>query len=185
MQRKLLLPTYDVFDEWRYFAPAEKQTVFEIGGRHVALTICEDVWNDKQFWKRPLYNRDPVEELAAQGMDLVINIASSPYHIGKRRLRLEMIQAIARAAGTIVMVNQVGGNDQLVFDGSSLVVDSRGEVRARASSFDEDLVFFDTATKKGDLHEQTADECDAVYSALVLGIGTTFVNVDFGRQLWA
>ncbi len=170
VQRKLLLPTYDVFDEWRYFAPAEKQTVFEIGGRHVALTICEDVWNDKQFWKRPLYERDPVEELAAQGMDLVINIASSPYHIGKRRLRLEMIQAIARRQQVpIVMVNQVGGNDQLVFDGSSLVVDSRGEVRARGNSFQEDLVFFDSATEKGDLHEQTPDECDAVYNALVLG----------------
>ena len=88
--------------------------MLEIGGQHVALTICEDVWNDKQFWKRPLYERDPVEELAAQGMDLLINIASSPYHIDKRRLRLEMIQAIARRQQVpIVMVNQVGGNDQL------------------------------------------------------------------------
>ena len=170
VQRKLLLPTYDVFDEWRYFAPAEKQTVVEIGGQRVALTICEDVWNDKQFWERPLYERDPVEELAAQGMDLLINIASSPYHMGKRRLRLEMIQAIARRRQVpIAMVNQAGGNDQLVFDGSSLVVDARGEVRASGSSFEEDLVFFDTATQQGDLHEQTPDECDAVYNALVMG----------------
>ena len=110
VQRKLLLPTYDVFDEWRHFAPAEKQTVVEIGGQRVALTICEDVWNDKQFWKQPLYERDPVEELAAQGMDLLVNIASSPYHMGKRRLRLEMIQAIARRRQVpIVMVNQAGG----------------------------------------------------------------------------
>ena len=170
VQRKLLLPTYDVFDEWRYFAPAEKQTVVEIGGQRVALTICEDVWNDKQFWKRPLYERDPVEELAAQGMDLLVNIASSPYHMGKRRLRLEMIQAIARRRQVpIVMVNQAGGNDQLVFDGSSLVVDAGGEVRASGGSFEEDLVFFDTATQQGDLHEQTPDECDAVYNALVMG----------------
>lgn len=169
-QRKLLLPTYDVFDEWRYFAPASKQVVFEIEGCRIALTICEDVWNDKQFWERPIYQRDPVEELAAQGMDLVINIASSPYHMGKRRLRLEMIQAIARRQQVpIAMVNQVGGNDQLVFDGSSLVVDSGGRVCASGNSFEEDLVFFDTDTQEGDLHEQTPNECDAVYKALTLG----------------
>ncbi len=169
-QQKMLLPTYDVFDEWRYFEPAERQTVFEHRGVRFGITICEDIWNDKQFWPRPLYGRDPVEELAAEGVDLLVNISSSPYHMGKRQLRLEMIQAVARHHKIpAVMVNQVGGNDQLVFDGSSFVVGADGELRARARAFAEDVVFYDTATGRGDIHEQTDDEAEAVYDALVIG----------------
>ena len=169
-QRKMLLPTYDVFDEWRYFEPAREQQVWEIGDRSFGVTVCEDVWNDKQFWDRRRYERDPVEELAKQGAECVINIAASPYHMQKRKLRLEMLQTTARRRSLpIVMVNQVGGNDQLVFDGSSLVVGSDGELCARAGSFAEDLVFYDTETGHGDVREQTQDECAAVYEALVLG----------------
>ncbi len=169
-QRKMLLPTYDVFDEWRYFEPAHEQHVWPIGGCSFGVTVCEDVWNDKQFWDRRRYERDPVEELARQGADCLINISASPYHMHKRKLRFEMLQAMARRQRLpIVMVNQVGGNDQLVFDGSSQVVGSDGELRARARSFAEDLVFYDTETGQGDVHEQGQDECEAVYEALVLG----------------
>ena len=169
-QRKMLLPTYDVFDEWRYFEPAREQQVWEIGDRSFGVTVCEDVWNDKQFWDRQRYERDPVEELAKQGAQCLINIAASPYHMQKRKLRFEMLQTTARRRSLpIVMVNQVGGNDQLVFDGSSLVVGSDGELCARAGSFAEDLVFYDTETGHGDVRQQTQDECEAVYEALVLG----------------
>jgi NAD+ synthase/NAD+ synthase (glutamine-hydrolysing) len=169
-QQKMLLPTYDVFDEGRYFAPAAAQEVWEIGGCRFGVTVCEDVWNDKQFWNRKFYQRDPVEELMGRGMECLINIASSPYHMHKPKLRLEMLSAIARRrAVPIVMVNQVGGNDQLVFDGSSFVLGADGELRARARSFEEDLIFYDNETGRGDLRETVTDECTAVYDALVLG----------------
>jgi NAD+ synthase (glutamine-hydrolysing) len=183
-QDKLLLPTYDVFDEWRYFAPAERQNLYEARGKRLALTICEDVWNDKQFWQRPRYQRDPVEELAAQGMDVLINISASPYHQGKRKLRSEMIQAIARRQKVpVVMVNQVGGNDQLVFDGSSFVIGPDGQVCAGAKSFEEDLVLYDTESGAGDHHETHADECEAIYDALVLGTCDYFRKCGFTKAI--
>ncbi len=177
-QQKMLLPTYDVFDEQRHFSPATEQSVCVIGGRRVGITICEDAWNDKQFWERPLYARDPVEELAAKGIDLLVNISASPYHMYKRGLRLEMIRAAARRHGVpAVMVNQVGGNDHLVFDGSSFAVDAAGSLAARADSFQEDLVFWEIGEpdRTGGMHGKqwpaadSADEHEAVYDALVLG----------------
>ena len=171
---KLLLPTYDVFDEARYFVPGTHPVKWTLGGVRIGFTICEDAWNDKQFWERSRYCRDPVEELAARGIDLLVNISASPYHAGKRRLRLEMLRAAAVRHGVAAaFVNQVGGNDQLVFDGSSFVVDSGGGLRARADSFQEDLVVWDL-DGSGDLHgedwaDPEADEVTAVYEALVLG----------------
>jgi NAD+ synthase (glutamine-hydrolysing) len=171
VQRKMLLPTYDVFDEWRYFAPAQQQSVCEIGSLRIGITICEDAWNDKQFWPRPRYKRDPVDELAAAGVDLILNIAASPYHIGKREMREQMLASAARRVNIpIVMVNQIGGNDQLIFDGSSFVVSATGDVVARAQSFTDDLVFYDTETGKGDLIQAADNEIEAVYDGLVLGV---------------
>jgi NAD+ synthase (glutamine-hydrolysing) len=171
VQQKMLLPTYDVFDEWRYFAPAAHQAVCPIGDLRIGITICEDAWNDKQFWPRPRYERDPVDELAAKGVDLVLNIAASPYHMGKRELREQMLATAARRVNApIVMVNQVGGNDQLIFDGSSFVVNASGEVVARAHSFTDDLVFYDTETGHGDIVARPDTEIEAVYDGLVLGI---------------
>src|SRR5581483_5321647 len=170
MQSKMLLPTYDVFDEDRYFAPARKQEVFAFNGSKVALTICEDAWNDKHFWQKRLYNIDPVEELVRAGGNLVINISASPFTVHKREIRLKMLQAIAADFKIpVVMCNQVGGNDGLIFDGSSLVIGADGRVLSRGRSIEEDLVFFDTTTLVGDMHEQPAGpEADA-YAALVLG----------------
>jgi NAD+ synthase/NAD+ synthase (glutamine-hydrolysing) len=169
-QDKMLLPTYDVFDEARYFVPADRQQLTKIRGCATALTICEDAWNDKQLWERRLYQRDPVEELVQHGAELLISINASPYHMGKRELRRRIFSATAARFGIpIVYVNQVGGNDQLVFDGSSFAMDATGRVIASARSFEEDLILLDTEALEGDQRPDRADECEAVYDALVLG----------------
>jgi NAD+ synthase (glutamine-hydrolysing) len=170
VQSKMLLPTYDVFDEMRNFAPARNQELFSFCGNRMALTICEDAWNDKQFWRKRLYTVDPVESLIQAGGNFVLNISASPFWIGKRELRRDMLANIARHHNVpVVMVNQIGGNDGLVFDGSSLVLNREGQVIAQGRSFEEDLVFFDSQSLTGELHEQIAGEEASVYSALVLG----------------
>jgi NAD+ synthase (glutamine-hydrolysing) len=169
-QAKILLPTYDVFDEQRNFEPGGQPTLFEVAGKAVGLTICEDCWNDKYFWERRLYSRDPVEEIASANPDVLINISASPYAYGKRAFRLKMLRAIAHRYGKpVIFANLVGGNDSLVFDGSSLALDGSGEIRAQAKSFDEDLVIFDTERHTEEVHLQPESEIEAVFEALVLG----------------
>jgi NAD+ synthase/NAD+ synthase (glutamine-hydrolysing) len=169
-QHKMLLPTYDVFDEARWFVPATSQSLHPVHGRQAAITICEDAWNDKQFLDRRLYLRDPVEELAQSGAELLLSVNASPYHMGKRELRRTLFARAARRYGIpVIYVNQVGGNDQLVFDGSSFAMDATGQVIASAASFAEDLVVVDVDSGGGDLRESHPDECQAVYDALVLG----------------
>jgi NAD+ synthase/NAD+ synthase (glutamine-hydrolysing) len=170
VQSKMLLPFYDVFDDQRYFAPAEKQHLCHLSGKRVALTICEDTWNDKNFWQKRLHSVDPVEELMREGGEIILNIAASPYWRGKRKTRREMLAAIARHhCAPVVMVNQVGGNDSLLFDGSSLVIAADGTIIAQAKSFEEDLIFADLGARTGDLHWQTENVDEAVYNALVMG----------------
>jgi NAD+ synthase/NAD+ synthase (glutamine-hydrolysing) len=170
IQSKRLLPTYDVFDEMRTFAPASVQRLFSIAGHSIALTICEDVWNDKAFWQRRLYDADPVEELLRAGGDIVLNISASPFHVGKPELRQAMLASIARRHKVpVLMVNQVGGNDSLVFDGSSLALAPSGETIAQAMSFEEDLILVDTASMTGDIHPQLSGVEATAYAALVLG----------------
>jgi NAD+ synthase (glutamine-hydrolysing) len=170
VQHKMLLPTYDVFDESRYFQPAASQNVFSFGGENLGITVCEDIWNDKTFWAKPLYERDPVAELIAKRASLIINISGSPYTIDKRSLRLDMLRALAKSHGLpVVYVNQVGGNDSLVFDGGSVVVFPDGQIPAQASSFIEDLVLFDTETNMGDFHSQPTTELDLIFQALICG----------------
>ncbi|MBZ5608937.1 MAG: NAD+ synthase [Acidobacteriia bacterium] len=183
-QNKMLLPSYDVFDEKRYFEPAAKQVPTTLEGSTTALTVCEDAWNDKQYWERRLYSRDPVEELAQGGARLLISINASPYHMGKRAQRHEIFAATARRFRIpLVYVNQVGGNDQLVFDGSSFAMDAEGRVVAAAASFEEDLAFFDTAALTGDRHENYQDECEAAYQALVLGTRDYIRKCGFQRVI--
>jgi NAD+ synthase/NAD+ synthase (glutamine-hydrolysing) len=170
LQSKMLLPTYDVFDEMRNFAPARKQELFDFCGNRMALTICEDAWNDKHFWNKRLYGQDPVEELVRAGGNFVLNISASPFWLGKRELRRNMLATIARTDKVpVVMVNQVGGNDSVLFDGSSIVLNREGEIIAQGKSFEEDLVYFDSATLTGEIHEQLAGEEASAYAALVLG----------------
>ena len=182
IQSKRLLPTYDVFDEMRNFAPATEQHLFSLGGLAVALTICEDAWNDKAFWSRPLYLHDPVEELVRAGGKLVLNISASPFNVGKRELRQAMLASIARRHRVpVLLVNQVGGNDSLVFDGSSLALNADGKVIAQARSFEEDLVLVDTDTLRGDMHEQISGVEASVYAALVLGTLDYVRKCGFGK----
>jgi NAD+ synthase (glutamine-hydrolysing) len=170
IQSKMLLPTYDVFDEMRNFAPAKSQQLFNFCGKQMALTICEDAWNDKRFWNRRMYGVDPVEELVRVGGNFVLNISASPFWLGKRELRRDMLTAIARNQKVpVAMVNQVGGNDSLVFDGSSLVIAPDGTVIAQGKSFEEDLIYFDSQQLNGDMHAQIEGEEASAYEALVLG----------------
>ncbi len=183
-QNKMLLPTYDVFDEARYFRPADHENLCELRGRNVALTICEDAWNDRTFWQQRLYQRDPVEEMFAAGAEMLICINASPYHMGKREFRRRVYRSGAKKYGKpIVYVNQVGGNDQLVFDGSSFAMNSSGEVFASAKSFSEDLVIADLSLGRGEIHENFTDECEAVYEALVLGTRDYIQKCGFSRVL--
>ena len=190
-QSKMLLPTYDVFDEARYFVPAEAEHLLTLNGRRIALTICEDAWNDRTFWKqRRLYQRDPVEELYEQGASIHICINASPYTMDKRELRRRMYRATARRFEIpVVYVNQVGGNDQLVFDGSSFAMNANGDVIASAKSFEEDLIYYDVENNSGDLHQSVTAagdpnrEVEAVYDALVLGTRDYIRKCGFSKVL--
>jgi NAD+ synthetase len=171
-QHKRLLPFYDVFDEQRYFAPSRPQQVVELDGVRLAITICEDAWNDKHFWPRRLYTVDPMEELMRQHPAVHINLSSSPFWHSKRAIRREMLAAIARRDGVpVLMCNQVGGNDSLIFDGSSLALNGRGELIAQAASFEEDLVVIDLIAPFDApvLPAPEEDDTAAAFHALVLG----------------
>jgi len=184
IQSKMLLPTYDVFDEWRNFAPAQAQQTFSFCTRNIALTICEDAWNDKRFWNKRLYRIDPVEELIRAGGDLVLNISASPFWMGKRELRRDMLATIARNHRVpVAMVNQVGGNDSLVFDGSSVVISPQGRVVAQGKSFEEDLVYFDSESLAGEIHTQVEGDVASAYAALVLGTGDYVHKCGFQRAI--
>ena len=168
---KILLPFYDVFDESRYFEPGSGVCVHDFGGCRVGVTICEDIWNDKHFWTNRLYARDPVEECVAAGANLLLNIASSPYNTEKIQLRYAMLRTIAaKQAIPVAYVNHVGGNDQLLFDGSSLAFDARGELAARAHAFAQDLVIFDTRDGAKEIRPAPQSEAEEIYLALSLGL---------------
>ena len=184
IQSKMLLPTYDVFDEARNFAPAKNQQLFSFCGKQMALTICEDAWNDNRFWNRQLYRIDPVEELVRAGGNFVLNISASPFWLGKRALRRDMLASIAQNQKVpVAMVNQVGGNDSLVFDGSSLVIAPDGKVIAQAKSFEEDLIYFDSENLTGDMHVQVESEEASAYAALVLGTRDYVHKCGFQRAI--
>ncbi len=185
-QHKRLLPFYDVFDEQRYFSPAPRRSRWwNWTGVRLAITICEDAWNDKNFWPRRLYTVDPMEELMRQQPAVHINISSSPFWHGKRAMRREMLAAIARRDGVpVLMSNQVGGNDSLIFDGSSLALNARGELIAQAASFEEDLVVvdpFDAPVMPAPAEDDTA----AAYHALVLGTRDYVRKCGFSKALVA
>ena len=182
-QHKRLLPFYDVFDEQRYFAGARQQQVVELHGIRIAVTICEDAWNDKNYWPRRLYKVDPMEELMHQQPAIHINLSSSPYWHKKRAIRREMLAAIARRDGVpVLMSNQVGGNDSLIFDGSSLALNAHGELIAQARSFEEDLVVVDPFDAPA-IPVDEVDEDAAAYQALVLGTRDYVRKCGFGKVL--
>ncbi|MEW5734139.1 MAG: NAD+ synthase [Thermodesulfobacteriota bacterium] len=168
--RKSLLPSYDVFDETRYFEPDKKASAFWYKKTRLGITICEDAWNDPELFSNRLYERDPVAEQVADGAELLINIAASPFYHGKLKFRRRLMAHLARKYKVgAVYVNQVGGNDSLLFDGASTAHDRTGALRAAASDFAEDLVFFDTESGAGDIHPVCEEDIPAVYEALVMG----------------
>ena len=184
-QHKRLLPFYDVFDEQRYFAPAKSQQVVELDGVRLAITICEDAWNDKGFWPRRLYTVDPMEELMKQNPAVHINLSSSPFWHSKRAVRRQMLAAIAKRDGVpVIMVNQVGGNDSLIFDGSSLALNGKGELIAQAASFEEDLVLLDPFNA-APVPLPQEDDTEAAYRALVLGTRDYVRKCGFKKALVA
>jgi NAD+ synthase (glutamine-hydrolysing) len=183
-QSKMLLPTYDVFDESRYFQPGDRQYVYGLGQEQLGITICEDVWNDKTFWASPMYARDPVTELISQGTSVLINISASPFTIDKRLLRLGMLRSTAlHHERPVVYVNQVGGDDSLIFDGASVAFTPSGRIAAQAKAFEEDLVIFDTVTGEGDVQEQPPDEIACAYHALVLGTRDYVCKCKFSKTI--
>jgi NAD+ synthase (glutamine-hydrolysing) len=190
VQTKMLLPFYDVFDEQRYFQPAESQSLFALGDEVLAITICEDAWNDKDFWPERFYSNDPVEKLMVQTLDgrkpsLLINLSASPYWEGKQQVRRSMIGALAKRHGVpALMVAQVGGNDSLIFDGASFVVDASGSTTATAASFREDFVLFDTVNPTApSTIVPTQDGAEAAWNALVLGVRDYVRKCGFSKAL--
>jgi NAD+ synthase (glutamine-hydrolysing) len=184
-QHKRLLPFYDVFDEQRYFRASREQRVVELDGLRLGISICEDAWNDKNFWPQPLYAVDPMEELMRQNPAIHINLSSSPFWHSKRETRQEMLAAIARRDGIpILMCNQVGGNDSLLFDGSSLALNARGELIAQAASFEEDLIAFDPFAAPS-MNAPPSDDTEAAYRALVLGTRDYVHKCGFRKGLLA
>lgn len=180
---KLLLPTYDVFDEARWFEAADACSPFEFGGEMIGLSICEDAWNDPLLFSRRPYHIDPIEMLAAQGARLMINISASPFTAGKEAFRAELMANHARRhACPFVLVNQMGGNDELVFDGRSLVVDARGEVVLALPAFDEGMRIFDTAEPVREPYH-VVEEVESIRRALVLGARDYFAKCGFRSAL--
>lgn len=168
---KTLLPTYDVFDEDRYFEPAVGPQILELGGRKLGISICEDLWNDRDFWKRRRYHHDPAEVLAKAGADAILNLSASPFTASKQILREDMLGHIAKRHGVpLVYVNQVGGNDDLIFDGRSCAFDGAGKLFARARGFAEDVVVADIGNGSGAVAEDDFEVEAEIWNALVIGV---------------
>jgi NAD+ synthase (glutamine-hydrolysing) len=182
--RKSLLPTYDVFDEWRYFEPATEVAPIEFRGRRLGVSICEDIWNDADFWPHRMYRTDPVESLVTRGAEILINVSASPYTMEKRALRPRMLAATARRwKRPLVFVNQVGGQDDLVFDGASLVFDADGTLLARGHEHAPDLIIADLDGKRGDLRPPLPSDLGAAIEALTLGTRDYARRCGFRRAL--
>ena len=173
---KSLLPTYDVFDEDRYFEPYQGTQILELNGLRLGISICEDVWNDRDFWQRRRYHQDPIEALAQAGAQAIVNLSASPFTAGKQELREKMLGHMARKYGLpVAIVNQVGGNDDLIFDGRSAAFDAQGKLFARAKGFEEDVVVVDLLGGRGEIAtgEIATDDFTVeaeIWNALVLGV---------------
>jgi NAD+ synthetase len=167
---KTLLPTYDVFDEDRYFEPATSNTPVEFNGRKIGLTICEDVWNDEDFWEERRYRLNPAVRLAEAGAEIIFNLSASPWHLGKNRTRHAMLRSLAQKTRTpLVYCNLVGGNDELIFDGGSVVFNGAGDLIARGSAFEEDFLSVDAAVA-GPVEVEARPDEEKLFQALALGL---------------
>jgi NAD+ synthase (glutamine-hydrolysing) len=183
-QDKSLLPMYDVFDECRYFEPARAINVFPFRGERLGITICEDAWNDRELWPEAPYTVDPVTCLAEKGATIFINISGSPFYHGKQTLRRSIMQNHAkRHNAPFIYVNQVGGNDELIFDGNSLVIDGSGDLRAMLADFEETVYTIDTAAFNDRIEPRELDTIECVYKALCLGLRDYMHKCKFSKAL--
>jgi NAD+ synthase (glutamine-hydrolysing) len=174
---KTRLPTYDVFDEARYFEPATHQEPIELAGLRVGITICEDIWTEK-FLKRDLYHQDPVANLVRQGADVIVNLSSSPFHVGKAALRIAMVSELAtKFQVPFYYCNAIGGNDELIFDGNSFVIDRAGRFIANQAAFTEEVSVLNADRPATRFAEQSPEE--EIYRALVLGVRDYFLKCGF------
>jgi NAD+ synthase (glutamine-hydrolysing) len=168
---KSLLPEYDVFDDPRYFQPADERHLFTLGNQKIGVAVCEDFWNDKTFWKERLYAHDPADELIDMGSQLLVSINASPFNKGKMGQRCAMVSHRAKAARLpIVFVNLVGGNDGIIFDGASIVADAEGQIILQAPPFEEFIETVDLNCGVADKRCLPGDDIETIHSALVLGI---------------
>lgn len=182
--RKCLLPTYDVFDEDRYFEPACGPQILRLNGWSLGITICEDIWNGRSFWAQRRYHADPVEELAHNGIDALVNLSASPFTVGKQQVREDMLATMAREHGIpLLYVNQVGGNDDLVFDGRSFCVTAEGKLIGRACSFKEDLLLVDLQSQQGHMDADNLTAEAEIWKALVLGTRDYVRKCGFSRVI--
>jgi NAD+ synthase (glutamine-hydrolysing) len=184
-QHKSLLPTYDVFDETRYFEPAASIDTVEFKGLRIGITICEDAWNEKDLWRGGVtYDFDPIKELAQKGFDLLVNISASPYFINKEDVRYLLMSKHAKSYGVpLIYVNQVGANDELIFDGRSMLIDKDGEMVESFLAFEEDVKTISTDQKGGSFKHYTQDDMQSLYQSLVLGIRDYFRKSGFSRAI--
>jgi NAD+ synthase (glutamine-hydrolysing) len=176
---KTLLPTYDVFDEDRYFEPATENQPVQFGDQSLGITICEDIWNDEDFWPERRYRANPPVSLVHAGARILFNVSASPWHTGKNKVRFEMLSNLARKTNSpVVFCNLVGGNDELIFDGGSMVFNSRGELVAKAELFAEDFIVADTESISVVPFELPSD-IEKLYRALILGLRDYFHKCGF------
>jgi NAD+ synthase (glutamine-hydrolysing) len=182
--RKTLLPTYDVFDEDRYFEPEREPQILEFNGWRLGISICEDVWNDRDFWERPRYAKDPIETLAQCGAQAILNLSASPFCAGKQLFRERMLGHMAQKYGLpLVYVNQVGANDDLIFDGRSCVFDAEGRLAGRAAGFREDLLRADLKTGASTVAADDFEIEAEIWHALVLGVRDYASKTHFSKVL--
>lgn len=176
MFHKRLLPTYDVFDEHRYFEAGQQANYFALDNINIGVTICEDLWNDEEFWGKRSYTANPISDLAILGVDLIVNLSASPYSLGKQSFREAMLRHSAlRFQQPVIYTNQVGGNDDLIFDGRSFALNRQGEVMCRAKGFASDLITVDFDESQRDLQLNSVapvyeSEDEEIWHALVLGV---------------
>ncbi|MBW2621800.1 MAG: NAD+ synthase [Deltaproteobacteria bacterium] len=182
---KRLLPSYDVFDETRYFEATTSSLMVNLHGEKLGVTICEDIWSDEDISPHPLYSLDPVADLNKEGMDLLINISASPYYFGKQTIREEILKHITTEYKVpAIYVNQVGGNDELLFDGGSMVFNAGGELQARASQFKEDLIIWDSIQRQpGEIRPLPASEEEEVFESLVMGTRDYLAKCGFEKAV--
>ncbi|MCR4291812.1 MAG: NAD+ synthase [Candidatus Kuenenia sp.] len=185
VHHKSLLPTYDVFDESRYFEPACSIAPVQFNNYTLGISICEDIWNDEEFWTRPLYETDPIEKLISKGANVIINISASPFTVEKHEsIRLRMLTHDAKKYKVpFIYVNQIGGNDELVFDGSSAVINAQGKRIAQAAAFGEDLIVVDLENTAIQVVPQTFTPIETVQKTLLLGLRDYVVKCGFEKVI--